>query len=106
RNQYAAARSQGKSFDMALLRQVWRRPKRVAGRALRRSGDGKPADFLCGGNIAIEERRRQITKRRAVEAVVGLVFGQKRCGVNIEREQVVNGVLIFGAVEAPQCWGP
>ena len=54
---------------------------------------------MCGGHIAIEQCGRQIPHGDIVEAVAWLVVGQKRGCVDLEREQIAYGVLIFSARE-------
>ena len=61
--------------------------------------DRQPADLLRRRQISFEQRRRQIAHRHVVEAVARLVAGQQRRDVDVEREQIADGVLVFGPVE-------
>ena len=96
----AAARAEGKSLDVLLLREVWRHADRLAARRAARAPDRDAADLLRRRHIAIQQRRRQIADRHVVEAVARFVGWQQRRGVDVEREQIADGVLVFGAREA------
>ena len=56
------------------------------------ASDREAADLLRGRHVAIQQRRREIADRHVVEAVAGFVGRQQRRGVDVEREQIADGV--------------
>jgi hypothetical protein len=58
--------------------------------------------LLRGRDVAIQERRRQVADRHVVEAVTAVIGRQERGGVDVEGQQVSDGVLILGPIEAAQ----
>jgi len=61
----------------------------------------QPADLGRGGNVSFDQRPRNLQAAYdVVEAVAGIVSWQKRRGVAIEREQVVDRIGAFGSVGA------
>ena len=66
------------------------------------AADREPADLPRGGEIAFEQRGREVADGDVVEAVAGIVAGQQRGDVDVERQQIADGVLIFGAIEAAE----
>ena len=91
--------------DMFFLRRVGRHANDVALQRRLRAAHRQPADLLRRGNVAIEQRRGQVADVDVVEAVARFVGRQQRPGVDVERQQIPDGVLILGAVEAPQRLG-
>ena len=102
----AAARADRQPLDVLFLRQIRRDPDRVAAGRSARPPDRQPADFLGRGDVAIEQRRREIADRDVVEAMAGLVGRQKRGDVDIEREQIADRVLILRPRQPPEGRGP
>ena len=70
------------------------------------TADGQPADLLRRGDVAVQERRREVAHRHVVEPVAGLVRRQQRRGVDVERQQVADRVLVLGPVEPAEGVGP
>src|SRR5262249_39908334 len=103
--QDAAARPQGQPLDMPFLGLVRRGPEGVAVGGLRRPPEGQPADLLRRRDVAVQEGRREVAQGGAVEAVIGLVGRQQRRGVHVQRQEVPDGVLVFGAVQPSQGGG-
>src|SRR5581483_9105609 len=69
---------------------VWR-PRRT---------DREPRDLLCGVQVPLGEQRRQLQHAGdVVEAVADFVGRQHRRAIDVEREQVAYGVLIFRPVQ-------
>ena len=95
----AATRADRQALDVLLLRDIGRNAKRVATGCLARRAEGEAGDFLRGGNVAVEQRGREIAHRDVVEAVARFVVGQQRGGVDVEREEIADGVLILSARE-------
>jgi len=54
---------------------------------------------LCGCQVAFEQRRRQFARADVVEAMTDVIFGKERRGVDLEVQQIADGVVILGAVE-------
>jgi len=50
---------------------------------------------------ALEQRRREFAHRDVVESVAGLVGWQQRRHVDVDREQVADGIAVLGARESP-----
>lgn len=95
----AAARAEGKAFELVFLGEVG---GQVEGFAIWGAGwdaDGKAADFACGAQIAFEEGRREIADGDVIEAAAGFIGGEEIRDVNFEGEEVADGVLVFGAVK-------
>ena len=63
--------------------------------------DREPADLLRRRDVAVEQRRREVADRHVVEAVAGLVGRQQRRDVDVERQQVADGVLVLGSRQPP-----
>ena len=87
---------------MIFLGKVGRQTNDVALKRRLRGADRQAADFLRGRDVAVEERRRQVADRHVVEAVTTLIGRQERCGVDIESQQVSDGVLILGPIQAAE----
>ena len=102
----AAARADGQPFDVLFLREVGRRPDRVAVGRHARPSDGHAADLLGRRDVAIEQCRREIADRHVVEAVARFVGRQQRRDVDVERQQIADRVLVLRAGQAPQRGGP
>jgi hypothetical protein len=96
----AAAGPERKALDVGVLAELAADP--VFGRAGPHVGvaDGQRADALRGGEIPLEQERRGLQRRgNVVEPEVGAIARQQVGHVDIERQQVTNGVAVFGAVE-------
>ena len=66
------------------------------------AADGQPADLLCRRQVSLQQGRREIADRHVVETVARLIARQQRGDVDVEREQVANRILVFGAIEAAE----
>ena len=65
--------------------------------------DGQAADFGRRRDVALEQRRRHAQHvGDVVEAVARVVGRQQGRGVHVERQQIADRVLVFGAVHAVQ----
>ena len=91
---------------MILLRQIRRQHHDVTGWRWQRAADGRTTHLLRGGQIPLEQRRRQLAIAHVVEPVARIVFGQQRRDVDVEREDVADGVLILDAAQTPERLGP
>ena len=98
----AAARADRQTGHMIFLRQIGRQPNGVGLQRRLCAADRETADFLRGRNVAVQERRRKIADRDVVEAVSAVIRWQQRRGVDVERQQVSDGVLIFGSIQATE----
>ena len=105
RDRHAAARAKRKPGDMRLLRPIGRQPNGVGLHRRLRAADREAADFLRSRDVAIQKRWRQIPDGDVVEAVAAFVGRQQRIGVDVERQQISDGVLILGAIETTQGFG-
>ena len=102
RDQRPAAGADREPLDVLLLGEVGPDAERVAAGGSARAPHGQAADLLRRGDVAVQERRREVAHRHVVEPAAGLVVRQQRRGVDVEREQVADGVLILGPVEPPE----
>ncbi len=65
--------------------------------------DGQPADPAGRGKIPLHQQRRHLQHvADIVEAVAGVVGRQHLGNLDLDRQQIANGVGVFGAVEAMQ----
>ena len=101
RNQHPAARANGESSYMPLLRDIGRDANDVALKRGLRAPDCQRADLLRRRNISVEKRRGQVAHRHVVEAVTAFISGQERCGVDVDGQEIPDCVLILGAIETP-----
>src|SRR5258708_5286570 len=92
-NGQAAARAYRKVVEMLFLRQVRRKRDRVAARRAGRAAEREAADFAGRRDVALQQRRREITDRHVVETVAGFVTGQQRGDVGVDRQQVADRVV-------------
>ncbi len=99
----AAARAERHALERLVLAEITLH--RVGD--LRRRGvafaDGEPADLRRRGDVALEQRRRHAEHvGDVVEAVARIVCGQEGRGIDVEREQIADRVLVLDAVHAVQ----
>ena len=60
-------------------------------------------DRARGVDVLIDERRRHLERVRVVvEVALDVVLGEQRCRIDLEREQVADGVRVLAAVQAAQ----
>ena len=70
------------------------------GRLGRLNGDGPLHDALGGGQVALQEQRRQGQHvADVVEAVADVVGGEVLGRLEIDADEVADGVVVFDAVE-------
>ena len=75
----------------------------LVGRGAGRIADGHGADLLRGGDVALEQHRRHAQHvGHVVEAEAGVVGRQQRRGVDVERQQIADHVLILDPVQPVQ----
>ena len=58
--------------------------------------------IFCAAEVAFEQRGREFSDGDVIETVAGIVGRQERGDVDIEREKIADGVVIFGAIEAAE----
>src|SRR5262249_112376 len=59
----------------------------------------QPAEFRCGGNISLHERRRDLQSTDdVIEAAAGILGRKERSRVNFQGEEFSNRIRILGAV--------
>ena len=103
--QCAAARARRQPFDVLFLREVGAKAKGVAARLAIWRADREPADFLGGGDVAVQQRRGEFADCHVIEAMTGVVFRQQRGGIDVQRQQIADGVLVFSAIEPTEGFG-
>ena len=96
----STARAEWKVCDGPFLREVWLQTIGVAIRPRDRRTHGEAADFLGGGDVAVEQGGRQVAARQVVETVARIVFGEQCRRVDLEVEEIPDGVPILGAIES------
>ena len=101
RNQRAAASAQGESRDVLLLREVRSNANGVAARTARRA-NRQSADLLRRGDVPVQQCWREICHSYIVKAITGLFLWQQCSSINLQREKIPDGVLIFRSVQAPK----
>ena len=102
RHEHAAASADRQPRHVLFLGRVRGHPDHGALDRLLTRPDSQPANLARGRNVAVEQCGRQVAHGHVVEAVAALVRGQERRRVDIESQQVADGVLVLGAVEAPE----
>ena len=93
----AAARADRKTVDVFFLRELRGNSDGLAAGRAARASDRDAADLLRGGDVAVQQCRREIADRHVVEAVAGFIGRQQRRGIDLDREEIADGVLVFGA---------
>ena len=96
----AAAGAERRAFDVAHLR---RGARHLPGRRRRRGvaiADGEAADLAGRAQVAFHQRRgNRLRVGDVVEAVAQRVGGEIGVDVDVDREQVLHGALVLGAIE-------
>ena len=99
----AADRAERHALDVLILRQVLPHREGLGDCGLMHVPDRKRAHGLGRGEVALEERRRHAERiRDVIEAVGRVVRRQERRDIDIERQQIANGVGVLRAVEPMQ----
>ena len=106
RHDHAAPRADRQPRHVRFLRGVRGHANHGALDGLLLRADGQPADLARRRDVAVQQRRREIPHRHVVETVSALVRQQQRGGVDVQRQQITDRVLIFRAVETPEGLGP
>ncbi len=88
----SAPRPDRQPRQVVFLREVRGKPDGVPAGRKARPADRDAADLLRCGQVAVEQRGRQVADGHVVEAVARLVGREERVDVHIEREEVANGV--------------
>ncbi len=99
------AESNGRSSLMRSLRHAGaagaRRSKSLTSGLRLTSPTARRLTSAADGHVTLDQHRR---KREhvadVVEAVAGIVGGELGAGLDVERQQVANGVAVFGAIQA------
>ena len=87
---------------MFFLGEVGRKVDGFAAGGFNGAAECEAADLACGGNVALQQGRRKSADGYIIEAVAGVVARQQGGNVYVEREEVSDHVLVFGAVEAAE----
>ena len=103
---HAAAGAERQPLEVRLLGQVRAQDDDPAAGHDGRAADGEPADLLRGREVPLHQRGRQLDHPHVVEAVARVVAGQQGGHVDVQIEQVADGVAVLGAVQAPERLGP
>ncbi len=99
----AAASAQRQTLDVAFLREIRRDVNHGAERARIHVTDGERRDFARGDQVLIEEGRRYTQRVGDVIEAVAFVIGRKIVGgIDLDPEQIANGVGVFVAIQAMQ----
>ena len=97
-----AARAEGKPGDMVLLRPVgWNDHHPAPGRR-QAAADRQSAHLLRRCKVALHQRGREPPGVHVVEAEGGVVARQERRHVDLEGQQVADGVAVLGPVQAAE----
>ena len=96
----AAARADRQTRHVIVLREIAAHAERLERRCDSRAGDGEAADLPRRREVSLHERRRDVQHRRVVVEAVGfLVWRQERGDIDVEREEIADGVAVLGAVQ-------
>ena len=87
---------------MFLLRQVGPDQDDTGSRGTHRTADSQAADLLGCRDVSLQQCRRNPSDADIVEAVARVVLWKQRRNIDIKREQVADGIPVFGPVEALQ----
>src|SRR5690348_2364043 len=90
---------------MRILSDVGANTETLAAEWLRRGANRQAADLLGCRQIAAQQRRREVGHRDVVEAVAQFIGRQPGRYVNVERQQIAYGVLIFRSIQPPEGGG-
>ena len=102
RNEHAAARSERKSFDVVILRSIFGRPVH---RQRRRCGvaNCQTADFLAGGNIRLDQRRRHAERTgNVIEAMRRIIGRQILVRIDTQIQHVFDYIRVLCTVQTVQ----
>ena len=100
RYQRAAAGAERQPIHAVVLLQVGCQAVGLAHHRRRRTPDRHPADRPRRSEIALQQRLRHPQRGPdVVEAVAGIVGGQQGVDVDLQGQQVPDGVAVLGAVE-------
>jgi hypothetical protein len=102
-NQHPAASAERQPVDVTILRQAWRRRERQLRRRHGLVADGKPADLERRRDVPLNERRRHGERfGEVIEALTRSIGRQQHVDVDIERQQIADGVGVLRAVQSVQ----
>lgn len=108
---FAASGAEGEAVEGVLLGEVWGEVEGFAAGGAGGGSDGEAGDFAGGGEVAFKQCGGQVADGDVVEAVAGFVGGEEVGYVDVDGEEVADGVLVFGAIEAAEgvgaagvCW--
>ena len=96
-NQRAAASADGQAFEVLLLREIGRDSDGVAAGRTAGPPDRYATDFLRGRDVTVQQRRGEIADCHVVEPVARFVSWKEGSNIDVEREEIPNGVLVFGS---------
>ncbi len=99
----SASRTQGQTLDVDTLIGASRRAVGVAGGLCGRTADGAAEHLACSRYVLIEKRRGDLQYAGdIIETFRFVVFGKERGRIDMQPEQVFDGIGVFGAIEAMQ----
>ena len=98
----SAAGASGEVGEEVLLGQVGRGDEDVAAGGAGRVTDGEAGDAGGGREVAFEEGGGEFADGDVIETVAGFVFREERRDVEIDGQEVPDGVVVFGAGEAAE----
>src|SRR6187431_427833 len=100
-DQQSATCAQRQAFNVPVLSAVRRSSIDLRNRNERRIPDGHSADLASRGEILLEQRWGDLQYvRDVVEAVAFVIGRQQLFDVNLNVEEIANGIAVFRAVEA------
>ena len=97
----AAHRAERQAVDLAILRGVLSDAIELADRRRLRIANRQRCDALGGAEVTLEQHRRHAEHVGVVvEPAARIVRRQHRGDIDVERQQIANGVGVLGAIEA------
>ena len=103
----AANRPKGHAVEMLILRDVAAHVIRLTEHAHLGIAERQLADLFGRRKIAFLQRRRHVQSiGDVVEAVGGIVRGQKGRDIDVHRQKIADGVAVFRAIQPAKQWPP
>ncbi len=104
-NQNPAARAQRQTLQVIALREIGGYPIGGGGGSDQRIAYGQPADLHGRGRVSLHQGGGDSQRvRNVVETFARVIGGQQGGGIDIEGEQIADGVGVFDSIEPVQPW--
>ena len=102
----APTRSERQTVHVVSLCPVRRQNHHTAPDRRRLTADRQFTDGARSRQITLHQRRRKTARVHVIEPKCRIVARQQRRGVDLERQEIADSILVFGSVETSECFGP